>query len=143
MDRYFVDTFYWVARFSPGDQWHTRVRAFGETLEEYHFHATDEVLTEFLAFYSTTAPSLRTRAVRFVRAIVNNSRITVVPQTHTGFLDALALHEAHPDKHYSLVDCVSMQVMRREGLMEALTNDHHFTQEGFRILFPDTRFSAR
>ena len=30
----------------------------------------------------------------------------------------------------------SRQVMRREGLTEILTNDHHFTQEGFRILFP-------
>jgi hypothetical protein len=29
-----------------------------------------------------------------------------------------------------------MQVMRREGLTEVLTNDHHSTQEGFRILFP-------
>ena len=29
-----------------------------------------------------------------------------------------------------------MQAMRREGLTDVLTNDHHFTQEGFRILFP-------
>jgi hypothetical protein len=28
-----------------------------------------------------------------------------------------------------------MQVMRREGLTEILTNDRHFVQEGFRILF--------
>jgi predicted nucleic acid-binding protein len=28
-----------------------------------------------------------------------------------------------------------MHVMRREGLMDVLTNDHHFTQEGFHILF--------
>jgi len=28
-----------------------------------------------------------------------------------------------------------MQAMRREGLMDVLTNDHHFTQEGFHILF--------
>ena len=29
-----------------------------------------------------------------------------------------------------------MQTMRREGLTDVLTNDHHFRQEGFRILFP-------
>jgi predicted nucleic acid-binding protein len=28
-----------------------------------------------------------------------------------------------------------MHVMRRESLREVLTNDHHFTQEGFRALF--------
>jgi hypothetical protein len=29
-----------------------------------------------------------------------------------------------------------MLAMRSLGLTEALTNDHHFTQEGFTILFP-------
>jgi hypothetical protein len=29
-----------------------------------------------------------------------------------------------------------MATMRREGLTDVLTNDHHFTQEGFHILFP-------
>jgi hypothetical protein len=28
-----------------------------------------------------------------------------------------------------------MHVMRREGLTDVLTNDEHFTQEGFHILF--------
>jgi hypothetical protein len=28
-----------------------------------------------------------------------------------------------------------MNVMPREGLTEVLTNDHHFTQEGFQVLF--------
>src|SRR5438105_965772 len=48
---------------------------------------------------------------------------------------ALALYEARPDKSYSLTDCRSMLAMRALGLTEALTNDHHFTQEGFTILF--------
>jgi predicted nucleic acid-binding protein len=59
----------------------------------------------------------------------------VIPQTRQGFPEALAFYEARPDKHYSLTDCVSMQVMQREGLTEVLTNDRHFTQEGFHILF--------
>jgi predicted nucleic acid-binding protein len=29
-----------------------------------------------------------------------------------------------------------MLAMRREGLTDVLTNDRHFTQEGFQILFP-------
>jgi uncharacterized protein len=62
--------------------------------------------------------------------------MTVVPQTHASFLDGLALYEARPDKEYSLTDCISMQTMRRAGLSDVLTNDHHFRQEGFRILFP-------
>ena len=47
----------------------------------------------------------------------------------------LELYEARLDKGYSLADCVSMNVMKAEGLTEILTNDEHFTQEGFRALF--------
>jgi predicted nucleic acid-binding protein len=63
-------------------------------------------------------------------------QVTVIHQTRELFLEGLTLYEARSDKEYSLTDCISMQVMRREGLTEVLTNDHHFTQEGFHILFP-------
>ena len=49
------------------------------------------------------------RSAGFVRAILHNPRITVIPQTRMGFLNALMFYEARPDKHYSLTDCVSMQ----------------------------------
>ena len=45
---------------------------------------------------------LCTRAVGFIRAMFHHPHITVIPQTRMGFLDALALYEARPDKHYSL-----------------------------------------
>src|SRR5213594_3221647 len=72
MNRFFVDAFYWIALFSPRDQWHARVRAFNAALVAYHLYTTDEVLTEFLAFYSATDPLLRTRAVSFVRATLQH-----------------------------------------------------------------------
>jgi predicted nucleic acid-binding protein len=43
---------------------------------------------------------------------------------------------AWPDKGYSLIDCGSMLALRALGVSEVLTNDHHFTQERFAILFP-------
>ena len=43
----------------------------------------------------------------------------------------LALYERRPDKQYSLVDCISMNVMRQERIQEILTHDRHFSQEGF------------
>jgi len=134
MRRYFVDAFYWIALFSHRDQWHRRVMAFDVTLGDAPLYTTDEILTEFLAFYSAT--DLRTRAAAFVQRVLSTVGTTVIPQTRAGFVDALALYQARPDKHYSLTDCVSMQAMRREGLTDVLTNDHHFVQEGFRILFP-------
>ena len=58
-----------------------------------------------------------------------------VPGIQGSFLGGLELYRARPDKGYSLVDCISMQTMRREGLTDVLTNDRHFEQEGFRSLF--------
>jgi hypothetical protein len=52
MRRYFVDAFYWIALLSHRDQWHRRVLAFDETLGDTPLYTTDEVLTEFLAFYA-------------------------------------------------------------------------------------------
>jgi predicted nucleic acid-binding protein len=57
-------------------------------------------------------------------------------QTSAGFLDALSFYESRLDKEFSLVDCRSMLAMKSLGLTEVLSNDHHFSQEGFAVLFP-------
>jgi uncharacterized protein len=133
--RYFVDTFYLVALSDPRDQWHARVLTFSRSLSDYHLYTVDEVLAEYLTFYSASRPHIREDAVQTVLNVLNDPHITVMAQSHASFLDALAFYAARLDKHYSLTDCVSMQAMRREGLTDVLTNDHHFTQEGFHILF--------
>jgi len=46
----------------------------------------------------------------------------------------LDFYASRTDTACSLVDCISMHAMRQMGLIEVLTNDHHFTQEGFTIL---------
>jgi predicted nucleic acid-binding protein len=136
MRRFFVDAFYWIALSHPRDQSHGRVLMFHEALDAYHLYTTDEVLTEFLTFYSDGAPHIRQRAALFAHNILANPFITVFPQTRTSFLAGLRLYEARLDKEYSLTDCISMHVMRHEGLTDVLTNDRHFTQEGFHSLFP-------
>ena len=66
-----------------------------------------------------------------VEAIMNNSRVTVIPQSRRAFSRSLAFYKARPDKGYSLTDCGSMLLMRERHLSEALTTDRHFEQEGF------------
>ena len=46
----------------------------------------------------------------------------------------LELYEHREDKEYSLTDCISMFAMREHKITRALTNDHHFAQEGFEVL---------
>ena len=50
------------------------------------------------------------------------------------FAAALALYSQRLDKEYSLVDCMSMTLMRERGITHVLTNDHHFRQEGFTVV---------
>ena len=60
--------------------------------------------------------------------------MVVQPQSRESFLAGLRLYEQRYDKGYSLVDCISMTTMRRHEISEVLTNDHHFTQEGFKVV---------
>jgi uncharacterized protein len=69
-----------------------------------------------------------------VREILLNRNVEVIPSSHESFLAGLTLYLARHDKGYSLTDCISMNVMREQGLTDVLTTDHHFTQEGFRVL---------
>jgi predicted nucleic acid-binding protein len=135
MRRLFVDTFYLIALAHPRDQWHTRVLTFSQSLGDASLYTVDDVLIEFLAACSASGPRIRRQAARTVRNALNDPQWTVIPQSRASFLEALQLYEARPDKEYSLTDCISMQAMRREGMTEILSNDHHFTQEGFHILF--------
>ncbi len=130
----FADTYYWIALLNPEDGAHDAVVAYSRYRGAGLIVTTDEVLTELLTFYAAD-PYLRHRAAHNVRNLFGHPHVRVLAQGRTGFLDGLDLYEARKDKGYSLVDCISMQIMRREKISEVLTSDGHFEQEGFRALF--------
>jgi predicted nucleic acid-binding protein len=133
----FADTFYWAALTSTGDAAHERAMNLSRSIAPDRIVTTDEVLSEYLAFFAAARPSVRAQAGKNVADLINTPAVRVVPQSRDSFLAGLELYRARPDKGYSLTDCISMQTMRREGLIEVLTNDRHFEQEGFRALFRD------
>jgi predicted nucleic acid-binding protein len=92
---------------------------------------SEEVLTEFLTAVSAHGDHTRRLACRLVREILNDPSVEVVAQSHESFLAGRTLYERRPDKEYSLVECISMNVMRQKGIREILTHDRHFSQEGF------------
>jgi len=57
--------------------------------------------------------------------------VTIIPASDSLFEQGARLYIDRPDKGWSLTDCISFVVMEREGLLEALTADHHFEQAGF------------
>jgi predicted nucleic acid-binding protein len=60
--------------------------------------------------------------------------LVIVPPDTELFESGLELYEKRPDKDWSLTDCISFVVMKREGIVDALTGDHHFEQGGFNAL---------
>jgi predicted nucleic acid-binding protein len=129
----FADTFYWIALTLPGDAAYARAHQVMDDIL-----TTEEVLTEYLTFFSAAPEYLRRGVAANVEAMLSDPSVRVIPQSHDSFMAGFELYRSRPDKGYSLVDCISMQTMRQEGLTEALTNDRHFEQEGFRALFRDS-----
>jgi len=113
-----------------------RVMSWGRNLGTTRLVTTDEVLTEVLNWFSGAGPYWRGKAATSVHNVRSDPNVDVLPQTRTDFDAALALYEARPDEGYSLTDCRSMVALRALGVTEVLTNDRHFSQEGFMILFP-------
>jgi predicted nucleic acid-binding protein len=130
----FADSLYWIAIVRPKDPWKEKALQARSRLGEVALVTTDEVLNEFLAALCKGGPKLRRAAVEMVHAILNSPEVTVLPQTHQGFLDGVERYGKREDKEYSLTDCISMNAMNAEGLHEVLTNDHHFEQESFTVL---------
>jgi len=131
MRRVFADAQYWVAILNDQDQSHAAARALSQTLRGVTMVTTEEVITEVLAFFCERGQHLRQAAVAFADGIMSDPHVVIRRQSHQTFLDGYALYKARPDKGYSLTDCVSMLAMRQEGITAILTDDDHFTQEGF------------
>jgi predicted nucleic acid-binding protein len=132
----FADTFYWIALLDPRDAFHGEVLSLSAALGTARVVTSDEVFTEVPSYFAGMGPLWRGKAAALVHEMRNEPAIEVLPQTRADFDAALALYGARPDKGYSLPDCRSMLALRELGVSDVLTNDRHFMQEGFKILFP-------
>ncbi len=69
---------------------------------------TEEVLAEYLTFFSRAPEYLRRRAGMTVKTILTDSKVRVIPQSHESFTLGLDLYLARADKSYRVIDCISM-----------------------------------
>jgi predicted nucleic acid-binding protein len=133
MPRYFADTWYLIALTDRFDASHQRARHIEPMTRGRTLVTHEAVLTEFLTFFADAGPTTRQMAVRRVRAILEQPQ-WIVARSSDLFPFALDLYSHRLDKEYSLVDCMSMTLMRERGITHVLTNDHHFRQEGFTVV---------
>ncbi|MCZ7645333.1 MAG: PIN domain-containing protein [Planctomycetota bacterium] len=131
MNRIFADACYWIAILHRNDQLHAVAIAAQKQLKNVQVVTTDEVLTEVLNFFGGRGQEMRAAAAQVVEGLRADRRVTVVEQSRSTFECGLARYKRHADKQYSLVDCVSFELMTRDGITDALTNDRHFEQAGF------------
>jgi predicted nucleic acid-binding protein len=92
---------------------------------------TNYVLSELAALLTTRARAPRVDILAYLRDIRTDPQVHIVHVDSRLDEDAWDLLDQMLDKDWSLVDAASFVVMRRLGIAEALTTDHHFTQAGF------------
>jgi uncharacterized protein len=76
----------------------------------------------------------RASTLEFSKRLLATPAVTVVWVSESLHGRAIDLLSARRDKDYSLCDAVSFILMREHKVLDALTSDRHFEQEGFRRL---------
>jgi predicted nucleic acid-binding protein len=90
------------------------------------------VLLELVNMLS--APPNRSRAHTLVDSLRAAGKMEIVPASSEWMRRGLLLHSQRADKFWSLTDCISFEIMLDSQIQDALTQDHHFEQAGFRAL---------
>jgi predicted nucleic acid-binding protein len=127
----FADACFYQALLLVRDSWHRAAMNVFRNLRA-DVVTTDYILLELGALMSRG--HARHLYVDFVRRIRLDRHTSIVPATPELMEAGLALFAERMDKEWSLADCISMVVMRRQGLAEALTSDKHFEQAQFQAL---------
>lgn len=124
----FADTSYFAALLHERDQNHQRAKRISAELEA-NVITTEYVIVE-LGSLARRRPT-RQRLAGFIQFLRSSERTVIVPASTELLEGGLALFAERPDKEWSLTDCISFFVMRRRGIVDALTSDVHFVQAGY------------
>lgn len=135
-ERVFADSVFWIALVNPHDPWAPSVEKALGAIEDRGIVTTEEILCEVFNALGAVR-HLRELVIGLYADILGDDAIEVIEQTHESFVDGHELYVRRLDKKYSLTDCISMTHMRQQGIRQVLSNDKHFTQEGFEILMRD------
>jgi predicted nucleic acid-binding protein len=130
-DRIFIDTMYIVALVNENDEHHEKAFALSQKYEKSSFVTTDAVLLEIA---NALARNYKEQAIKIIEHFRSFDDVEIVHLSPTLFEKAFQRYKTYVDKDWSLVDCISFEVMHEKGLTNVLTGDKHFKQAGFNCL---------
>jgi uncharacterized protein len=130
----FADTFFYVALLETSDEFHDRAVQFIERFDGFVI-TSRWVLAETLNAVSGSLGRVHVR--EFLTRLERHVSTKICPASDDSFRQGVELYTKREDKKWSLTDCISFCIMHDEGLTEALTRDHHFSQAGFVPIFAD------
>jgi predicted nucleic acid-binding protein len=132
MRRLFADTHFYLALLNRADACH------GRSVEFYRRESFDGIITTAWVLVELADGMLnahsREACSRFIEHLRHDPETTIIQSDPEWMWRGFELYRKRPDKDWSLTDCISFVVMADEGLVEALTGDHHFKQAGFKAL---------
>ncbi len=132
-DRLFLDSGFFVARFSPRDQYHQAARRLTRLVDEAReLWTTEAILLEVGAVFRR--PGQRGIAARIWDQLHRDPRCHVVSISGSLLERGMELFRNRPDKAWTLADCISFVVMGDHDLTDSLSCDQHFVQAGFHAL---------
>lgn len=135
----FVDTSGWANIVHRQDPFHAEAdRIYQEAYSQGRgLFTTDYVISELVPLLSSHYRLARPLVIAAIDVLMADKHITLLRTDPDTFDEAWNLLKRRQDKEWSLTDAVSIVFMRRLGLVNALTNDHHFEQAGYvRLLKP-------
>jgi predicted nucleic acid-binding protein len=127
----FADTSFFIAFLNVEDRAHNKASTF-MARHDLRFATSDWVLLELGNYWARRAN--REKFEPFVGEILSDQRFRIIGADREDFQSGLRLYGDRQDKQWSMTDCISFNLMEREGITDALTSDHHFEQAGFQIL---------
>ena len=134
MKALFLDTGYVIALEAVDDQHHLDADKHWSNLLKAlpPLVTTTYVINEVATFFNRR--NRHAKAVEIVNRLISSSSVQLIHVGEKLFDQSWEYFKKHPDKMYSLTDCISFVTMEEMGIEAALTFDRHFIQAGFKKL---------
>lgn len=137
MNAVFLDTSGLVGVVNSDDQWHTQAeKVWSELLSSsVGIVTTSLVLVELADGLSRLC--YRELAIQTIDALRRWEHVTIVRSDLQLETMAWRLYCDRVDKEWGVTDCVSMTVMKQQGIQDVFSADRHFEQAGFHVLLKE------